>query len=138
MTMNEKKEFNFNAIDSLIIIALCFAIFVFIFCLLGNDFAEFTSPKHEIAYILSIDNIYSSQFENGNDLLTSNGKKIGQITNISSATEAHISVSATAYEVDGVLFIKGNKIAWGESFELVLENGDVVPAKCLTVYDRNK
>ncbi len=131
--MNDKKEFRFNVIDIIIILALCVGIFVFVFCLFGNDISEFTSPKHEVNYILSFDEEFASSFAMGDEILSSNGKVLGNVDNILTAPEILVSVSTTAYEVDEILFVKGVKLSRGEEFMISLGNGKVAKAKCIIV-----
>lgn len=128
--MNDKKEFRFNVIDFIIILLLCFGIFLFVFCVFGNDIAEFTSPKQEVDYVLSLDNEYSSLFTVGDKIISSNGKCLGEMTSVLTTTETLVSVSVTAYEVDDALFVKGIRLARNETLTIATDSG-TISANCI-------
>lgn len=130
--MNEvNKKHHFNVMDFIIIIALCIAIAFIVFCVLGNDPAELTAPKCQVSYILAIDTPYSVYTSVDDEVFTKNGKSAGKIISISRGAETtYITVISTAYLVDDCLFIKGQKIAQDESFDVVFANDKAFSLKC--------
>lgn len=132
--IEKEKNYHFNIMDCIIIIAICLAIASLCFCISGGDISQLTEKQIEISYVLSIDSSSAPQLKVGDKIYTGNGEDAGRITAMSqTANTISLTINADAYEVDEILFIKGQKLAQGEAFSMKLSDENAFSTMCMSV-----
>lgn len=132
MLKDTENKYRFNIIDFFIIVVIVAIIGIITLAVLGNDIREYTSTKTDISYSLCIiDSSVADCFSVDDEIYMDNGKCAGQIvTTYLQNGKTVLVVKAKAYEIDNVLFIKGQKLVQNESFPLMLEDGTSVGTVC--------
>ena len=127
MAKANNVKYRFNLVDFLIVIALIFALSALVYVVLGNDILELTEEHFAVDYVISTDAKYAEGFSINDKIYTKRGKNAGVITNklLDDSGRLVLVIGSSAYEADGDLFIKGQRLALNEGFSISLDDSAI-------------